>query len=516
MTGEVRDPFGLVGSLLDGKHRVDRVVAEGGFGVVYAGRQLRLDIPIAIKVLKPPTHVSPTLRAEVVARFVEEAKTTARVRHPNIAQVLDAGILQTPAIPEGIAWMVLEWLEGETLADELERRRGQGGRSPRECWALVRPVIDAVAYAHDSSVVHRDLKPSNVMLVQDRGTTLVKVVDFGIAKVGETGDASEPGQTTTQSSFTAFSPGYAAPEQISRTRTGPWTDVHALGLMLTEILTDHSAYTFADTTDLYAHVFDDRRPTPARWQVDVGAWEAVIARAVALKPQDRFANARELLDELEQHVGGADARRIETSPTERDQRSLDDARKLRRRMAPEAEPPPSSATVPASHTVRPARKPRWGMLGAGLVAVVVLLLGVYRFAGSQPEPAKPVPRPSASIAETAPVASPQPAAEPTPVLVVQIEPAGATVTVDGRRAEIADGGVAVAGRPGSVHRISVEKGGATRTVDVVVTESGPRPARIALEPAALPRRPQQPAAASAPAAPAASGTARVGATRAFE
>jgi serine/threonine-protein kinase len=109
------DPFELVGTLLDGKHRVDRLVAVGGFGVVYAGHHLRLDVPIAIKVLKP-LNASPEQRGDAIARFIEEARTTARLRHPHIAQILDTGVTESLRVPEGIAWMVLEWLDGDTLA----------------------------------------------------------------------------------------------------------------------------------------------------------------------------------------------------------------------------------------------------------------------------------------------------------------------------------------------------------------------------------------------------------------
>src|SRR5262249_2773728 len=161
-------------------------VAEGGIGYVYVGRHLSLDIPIAVKVLKPTTEDA--VWAERMAMFVEEAKTVAKLRHPNIVQVLDAGVTHLARNAVDVPWMVLEWLEGETLRDDLRKREGRG-RSPAECLALLGPVLDAIAVAHEAGIVHRDLKPTNVMLVSG-GTA--KVLDFGIAKVMDPGDDRLP------------------------------------------------------------------------------------------------------------------------------------------------------------------------------------------------------------------------------------------------------------------------------------------------------------------------------------
>src|SRR5215471_15584879 len=122
------DPLGLVGKLLERKYRVDRRVAEGGFGVVYAGHHIGLATPIAIKVLKCPANVRPEEWMDLVAQFLDEAKTIAKLRHPAVVSVMDAGVTPTEGNPEGLPWMVMEWLDGETLAEDLGRRRGRGGR----------------------------------------------------------------------------------------------------------------------------------------------------------------------------------------------------------------------------------------------------------------------------------------------------------------------------------------------------------------------------------------------------
>ncbi len=290
------DPFGLVGTVVDRKYRVDRTVAEGGFGLVYAGHHLSLDVPVAIKVLKRP-EVDPDAWQDLLGRFVQEAQTMAKVRHPAIVAVLDTGIAHVDA--STLPWIVLEWLDGTTLHDDLDARRGRGGRVPREAMEIARPVIEALAEAHAAQIAHRDIKPSNVMLVTGRrGELLVRVLDFGVAKIIDGEARAVTGHTTTAGAFRAFSRGHAAPEQIAGARTGPWTDVHALGLLLTELLVDAPPYS-DEPTEQHARAFDERRPTPGRFGVDVGPLEPVIARALALKPADRFADAGELLAALD-------------------------------------------------------------------------------------------------------------------------------------------------------------------------------------------------------------------------
>ena len=299
MDSTLADPFGLVGTLLERKIRVDRVVAAGGFGVVYAGHHLGLDAPVAIKVLRPSAHGASW--GEAVAQFLNEAKTIAKLRHPAVVASLDAGVARVESAAEGVPWIVLEWVDGETLQADLARRRGQGGRSRDDALALLEPVIEAIAIAHDAGIAHRDLKPSNVMLAgAPDGLVRARVLDFGIAKLmeGEPTSDAPSGDTATSADVRAFSLVCAAPQQISGTRTGPWTDVYALALLLTEVLTDRAPYPEDDAHARVAAVFDTTRPTPAKLGVDAGPWEAVLAKALSVKPADRQPNARALLAEL--------------------------------------------------------------------------------------------------------------------------------------------------------------------------------------------------------------------------
>jgi len=301
---DVRDVFQLAGTTLEGRFRVDRAIAEGGFGVVYYGQQAALERPVALKVLKTPPRFDDAAKQQFLASFATEAKTIARITHPNIVLVYDFGVSVMPS-GERAAWMALEWLTGVTLDHELVRRRWQGGRSPTECLDIMRPALSALAVVHAAGVAHRDLKPANIMLVETPTGTTPKLLDFGIAKIMEADELPGSGQTQTRSSQVAFSPGYASPEQISQGRSGPWTDVHAMGLMLTEMLTDRPPLEGDETSLIFQQIVDRVRPTPAKFGMNVGAWEGVLTRALAVSPSERYRDASELIAALEATVTDA-------------------------------------------------------------------------------------------------------------------------------------------------------------------------------------------------------------------
>jgi serine/threonine protein kinase len=295
------DVYQLAGTTLEGRFVVERVVAEGGFGVVYRAQQAVLERPIALKVLKTPDRFDDAAKQQFLAGFAAEAKTIARFAHPHIVHVYDFGVSM---MPSGVraAWMALEWLTGVTLEDELLARRGRGGRSPGECLALLKPILSALALAHAEGVAHRDIKPANIMLVPMPGGAILKLLDFGIAKIMGADETVGTGDTRTSSRQIAFSPRYASPEQFVQGRSGPWTDVHAMGIVLFELLTDLPAFEGDDMNVLFQQIMGRTRPTPATRGVHVGVWEAVLSRAVALCPADRYADARALLHALESVV----------------------------------------------------------------------------------------------------------------------------------------------------------------------------------------------------------------------
>ena len=301
------DPFGLVGDTLAGRFRVERQVAEGGFGVVYRAQQLALDRAVALKVLKTPPALTAEQHRAFQAKFEAEARTIGRLKHPHIVEVYDFGVIERRA---GVVlhWMALEWLEGRTLEAMLEERRST--RAPRmepaRVLELLRPVLQGMAFAHRERVAHCDLKPGNIFLVEAHGAVVPKVLDFGIATLlaGEQPAADGASGTATTRGFAAFSPDYAAPEQVTHGRTGPWTDVHALGLIITELVSGEPPYGTGPPhgEGAFDEVISLRRPTPGSKGVGVEGWERVLARALARSPADRHPDARALLDDLEQRL----------------------------------------------------------------------------------------------------------------------------------------------------------------------------------------------------------------------
>src|SRR5215831_10022192 len=295
------DLFQLAGTCLDGKFQVEKFVAEGGFAVVYFGQHLSLDRSVAIKVLKTPPELSERARQDFISKFRLEGKTIARLSHLNIVQVIDFGVSRMPS-GETAPWMVLEWLTGRSLEQELTGRRGKGGRAPEEALKLLEPIFDALAYAHQEGIAHRDVKPANIMIVPTKRGDMLKLLDFGIVKIMDKGETAEHNLAPTRGVLSAHSPAYAAPEQITGLRTGPWTDVHALGLLLTEVMTDLPPYEGKNITTLLREILSPQRPTPARHLIDAGPWEAVLAKALALEPADRFKDAGEFLVALKSAI----------------------------------------------------------------------------------------------------------------------------------------------------------------------------------------------------------------------
>lgn len=283
------DPFALVGRTLHERIRIERVVAEGGFGVVYEGHHLALGVRVAVKVLKSDDGELVAPRA-FVEQFVSEARTIARVRHRNIVQVLDVATIEVAG--GSVPYMVLEWCDGVTLDNYLDARGADRAMTPREAWALLRPAADAIAAAHDAGIAHRDLKPTNVMVLDTRRGPDAKVLDFGIAKVMN-GESAGLGVTATQSSIRAYSPQYAAPEQVAATRTGPWTDVHALGLLFVELVLGAPAYRSDSRQWLLQEIMASERPTARARGLSLGALDAVLDRALAFVPEQRYASAGE-------------------------------------------------------------------------------------------------------------------------------------------------------------------------------------------------------------------------------
>lgn len=321
----VADVFGIVGSVIAGTYQVEAVVAEGGFAVVYRAHHTGFGAPVALKCLKLPQKLDSEAKVNFLAQFRAEAALLFQLSS-TISSVVRPLHIDALAASDGgfVPYMVLEWLEGQTLAKLVEDRT-KAGRPPLPLKKLVRlltPAAQALDRAHNFtgqsgqavSIVHSDLKPENIFLANVAGEEVAKVLDFGIAKAQSvaTQVAGRAGGTPT-----LFTPAFGAPEQWSPERygeTGPWTDVYGLALTLVEAMAGKPVME-GDTAAMMGVALDElERPTPLSRGVDVPqAVEIVFQRALAVDPRERQPHAGIFWDELLVALGmkevGRDSRR---------------------------------------------------------------------------------------------------------------------------------------------------------------------------------------------------------------
>ncbi len=301
-----RDPFGLEGETIGDKYRVTQLVGQGGFGVVYRGVHSGFGEPIAVKCLRVPETLDEDARDALLTRLQDEGRVLHRLSKlsSGIVQALDVGAVTTPK-GTWVPYLVMEWLEGETLAEHLDERRkdGSGGMTLREAVKLLTPAANALAVAHEQGVAHRDVKPENLFLTETATGRGLKVLDFGIAKVLTGQAAFTAAPAATQRQPTAFTPSYGAPEQFNKKRgaTGPWTDVFALALILVELVYGERALDGDDATQLYVAAADPAsRPTLRHHGVQTtNAVDEVLSRALAVEPGGRYQNAGSFWEALE-------------------------------------------------------------------------------------------------------------------------------------------------------------------------------------------------------------------------
>ncbi len=299
------DPFGWKGHTISGKYRVERVVGEGAFGVVYRAQHIDFNRPVAVKCLKLH-ELDKSQQDEFCQEFLEEGRLLHELSRQDaaIVQALDVGVTKSPS---GIQtpYLVMEWLAGRTLHTWLEQCRelDQAPLPLDEAVALLEPVLRAVAVAHEQRIVHRDLKPSNIFMAQIGGRQTTKVLDFGIAKVKQKTMVGTSRYQPTMISRKNFSMHYGAPEQFdpSFRTTGPWTDVFALALIFVELFSGRRALEGENEIELGGCVTNpESRPTPRNRGAQLSdAAEAVFARALAIDPEDRYADAGAFCDALE-------------------------------------------------------------------------------------------------------------------------------------------------------------------------------------------------------------------------
>ena len=272
------------GVVLDGRYRLVRLLGKGGMGRVYEAEHLGLGGKIAVKVLGTQFAKDPKFRE----RFRREARSTSRIRHPNIVQILDFG-----ETPDGSVYFAMEFLEGRDLQSILAKG---GGLPWTRVQHLLAQVADALSAAHLKGVVHRDIKPANLFVLESEAVRdFVKVLDFGIAKIlASPNEESVFGKKLTATGEVFGTVTYMAPEQAYGDSDDPRVDIYSLGVVAYEALTGSAPFKGGSSFEILTrHVYE--APVPPRQRVPSLplAMEQVVLRALAKKAEDRFASMEE-------------------------------------------------------------------------------------------------------------------------------------------------------------------------------------------------------------------------------
>jgi serine/threonine-protein kinase len=386
----------LIGQTLADKYRIEERISEGGMGTVYRGTHVLMDKRVAIKVLHPALAADD----KIVARFSREARAASRISHPHALNVTDFG-----EAADGVVFLVMEYLSGRTLKEVVQR---DGPLSLPRTVEIVRQVSGALEAAHSEGVVHRDLKSDNIMLVEvgDKADW-AKVLDFGIAKIQEpVGQDPE----LTAPNLIIGTPQYMSPEQCSQaSEIDSRSDIYSLGVILYEMLAGHVPFTGESPTaimmqhlqDVPPSVLEERKDLPA----EVGA---VVARALAKRPEDRFQSASELAQALSLAAEGsatasATATAAATTAPDRDTNRIvvtTGSNKVPRTTADEAydestlvRPPREQASPYKTQAVNAPPPPPpenfnpWRIVVPALVGLLVIFGVIYALTRNSAQPA---------------------------------------------------------------------------------------------------------------------------------
>jgi serine/threonine-protein kinase len=374
-TRELYDP--LIGSTIDGRYIIEALLGQGGMGFVYAARHAIIDKRVAIKVLRKE-HAHDEAASQ---RFIVEAKAASKIGHQNIVDITDFGVLS-----DGHAYFVMEFLDGPTLAT-LQQQLGVF--EPLRAIGITVQIARGLYAAHQKGIIHRDLKPENIFVLERDGEAdIVKIVDFGIAK-----DKAHS-KRLTQVGMVLGTPEYMSPEQATGQPTDHRVDMYALGCILYEMLVGDVPFKGDNSTKtLTMHVFDAPEP-PSKRRPDLqipAALEAVVMKTMNKKPTDRFADLRELMNELDRVEAELRSGVVRVQPAPRRDSEVARATDM------------VDDLVPAMN-----RTPLW--IAIGSVASVGAVIAFVAFSHGAPKPKAPV----AAVTPVSPAQAAPPVAPPPP------------------------------------------------------------------------------------------------------
>jgi serine/threonine-protein kinase len=479
------DPY--LGTTVAGRYKILNKLGEGGMGVVYLAEHVFIEKKVAIKILSEDF----ARKADLVTRFMQEAKAASKIGHENIIDITDFG-----ETASGSVFFVMEYLDGSDLARHI---RETGALELNRAVFIMNQICRALGAAHGKGIIHRDLKPENIYLVEREGRAdFVKILDFGIAKMSSLDN--EGGARLTRTGMIFGTPEYMSPEQARGDRPDHRVDIYAAGCILYEMLTGDvpfHAETFMGV--LTKHMFD--APVPPSQRAPhlyiPPAVEAVVLKALAKDRDQRFQSMKEMAIALAEAMGadvsqawageasGVNIRMPETSS--QPIRLPTGAQPAAAAAVPATAPP--ATTPPASSTMPPARS-RAGLF-AGLGAAVALAgVGTVAYLKMRPGPspsqppviaASPTPTTApTAMPTTAPTTTPAPAptaVEPTPKPAAA--PAKSTITIGSNPAdaEIFNGPERLGVTPAKL-----ELDATTAAFDVVLKKKGYKEAKLRVQP----------------------------------
>lgn len=440
------------GDVFLGKYRVERVLGQGGMGMVVAARHLHLGELFAIKLMLPAVLDYP----DAVTRFLREARASARLKNEHIVRVHDVGSLEN-----GAPYMIMEHLEGQDLKAVL---RARGPLPLQEAALYVYQACEAVADAHALGIVHRDLKPANLFLTRrSNGSPCVKVLDFGISK--ELDPANQVGPDLTKTGMVMGSPYYMSPEQMAHLKAAdPRSDIWSLGVILFQLLTGTLPFQAEAVTELVTRILQAPTPSITQGRPDLPpAIEVIVCKCLEKQREQRFSSVAELMAALRPFLNTAPEVTLPGQPMHFDAPPRSPLGSVPAEGIPGASAPSAttgSRTAEGWGSTSAALRGRSGKLGlvagTGLLVLLVLAGGTWfalrgdkaapaaTMAPSSPASASgaasvgtmtvaPVVEapPSAAASMPSPIAAPPPSSSGSPLPVQTVMPSAAPVRAAG-------------------------------------------------------------------------------------
>ncbi len=390
----------LLGTVVADRYHILKKLGAGGMGTVYLAEHVKMGRKSALKVMNPGMNADP----DAIARFNREAANASRLNHPNVCGIYDFG-----ETPDGTIYLAMEFIEGASLTDIVERA---GALPASRAASLVHQTADALQVAHDAGIVHRDLKPDNIMVARNRdGSDLVKVVDFGIAKA-----SSSDAQKVTKTGLVVGTPEYMSPEQLAGDKLDGRSDIYALGLVAFNCLTGALPFSATSAQEAMNMRLTDIPRALAEVRPDVAWPEAVQATldlALARDAKDRYQSAAQFGQEFAAALAAMPAHPTDEAGTV--VMSAPATVAARAPMPPTRVGGRAAASGGTTTTVAPAPKSKTplalGGVGAAMtIAVVAWKMGLIGGgAATTVASTPPVPTSAAESTTAAPTSLPAPA-----------------------------------------------------------------------------------------------------------